>query len=101
MDEHPDGALRSAEHARDLRGAQLVDEAQDHRLATLAGQAAERLPCRPRLVAPNRLGLDVHGIDDDGLADRLDRPAARASALPGDLVAGDLEQPDAEGRGAL
>src|SRR6185295_10174009 len=101
MDEHPDRTLRPAEHARDLGGRQLVHEAQDHRLAALSRQPTQRLPRRPRFVAPDRRGLEVDRIDDDGLADRLDRPAARASALPGDLVAGDLEQPDAESRGAL
>src|SRR4051794_1172023 len=101
MDEHPDRPLRPAEHARDLRGAELVDEAQDHRLATLAGQASEGLPGCPRLVPPDRLGLDVERVDDDRVADRLRWPSTRTTPLPGDLVAGDLEQPDAERRGAL
>ena len=33
---------------------QLVDEAQDHRLAALAGQPPDGAPRRPRLVAPDR-----------------------------------------------
>ena len=81
MDEHPDRALRPTEHAGDLRRAQLVDEAQDHRLPALAGQppdGAPRGPASSRRTA--RFDVDVAaGSSRCRLADRLDR-ASRARA---------------------
>ena len=75
MDEHPDRTLRPTEHAGDLRGAELVDEAQDHRLAALAGQSPDGAPRGPRLVAPDRLRPRR----------RADRPRpSRRSARSGD-----------------
>ena len=64
MQEHPDGALGAAEDARDLRGRQLVDEAQHDGAAAVVGQAADRAPWPPRHRRGGRVGLDVLGIDD-------------------------------------
>ena len=103
VDEHPDGALGPAEDAGDLRGRHLVDEAQDERPAAILGQPRDRPPrCSRGIVA---FGVALAG-----------RPARRRSPRPragppggggarrrrfGDDVAGDLEEPDAEGGRAL
>ena len=44
MDEHPDRPFRLAQDPGDLRGAELLHEPQDHRLATLAGQPPDGTP---------------------------------------------------------
>ena len=90
MDEDAHGALRPAEHAGDLRGRHLVDEAQHERPAAVGGEAPDG---GPRLGDIGPLGgpaLDVERVADDrgGLERRLGTPASGA-ALIGDDVAGD------------
>src|SRR4051812_15985441 len=102
MDEDADGALGPAEDPRDLRGRHLVDEPQDQRLATIRRQAVNGKPRVARLVASNGPAGDVASIvETRGVLEGRRRMAALRATLVGDCVSGDLEEPDAEGRGAI
>ena len=67
MDEDADRALGPPEDAGDLRGAQLIHEAQDDRAATIPRQPPHRAPSGGCLVPADRIALHVEGIRDDGL----------------------------------
>ena len=104
VDQDPDRALGAAEDAGDLGRRHLVDEAQDDGPPTVAGQPVDGAPGRGRrLVASDdasprrRAGRARRAAASSGASGRRRQ---RAATL-GDDVAGDLEEPDAERRGAL
>ena len=102
MDEDAHGVLGATEYAGDLRGAHLVDEAQDDRPASVRRQAPDRGPCGGDVLARRGAALDVERIGNDrGGVERGRRMAAARAPVVRDDVAGDAEQPDAERRGAL
>ena len=61
MDQDPHRALGAPEHAGDLGGRHLLDEAQDERPAAVVGQPADRGPCLGGLEPAGRSALDVDG----------------------------------------
>jgi hypothetical protein len=102
VDQDPDRAFGAAEDTRDLRRRHLVDKSKNERSPPIAPELPDRAPGGAGLLAPDDITLDVERVRDDRrLEDRLARPSADRPLLVRDDVPGDLEQPDAEGRGAF
>src|SRR3990172_11194072 len=101
MEEDANRAPGAPHPPGDLRGAHLIDEAQDERAAAIARQAADGTPGLGRLVPADSLTLDVLRVGDDrrrGWVKECRGMPARRSSLVGDDVSRDSEEPDLERR---
>ena len=102
VDEDPHGPFGTAQHAGDLRRRHLIDEAQDERPTSVAGEAIHGSPRGGRVVVDHRVALDIDRGGDRGR--RIEgglRPATSRSPPFRDRVPGDLEEPHAERGGTL
>ena len=104
VDEDAHRALGSPEHARRSRPSTSRRRSAGRARAgdRPAGGAGPRRAAAAASRPSDGVGRVVAGVDDrrGGLERRL-RPATQRPALVGDVVAGDLEQPDAERGGAF
>src|SRR4051794_38816830 len=102
MDQHPYGAFRSPQDVADLGGAQLFDEAEQHRTPALFRQLVDGAPDSLRLVPGDRCrGRIISSSDGTRQLERRRRPSTVRPSAVAEQVARDPKQPDAEGGAAF
>jgi hypothetical protein len=104
VQEDADGALGPTQDLGDLGGRELMDEPEHDRLAPVAIEAGDRLPRGTGVVPGDDGGLWLIGRRHGHRRRRLEGGDGMSTEAPPPLrhdVAGDPEQPQPEGRGAL